>query len=726
MRSGSIIPMTSEIQHDEPAEAERYELREPPSYRFDANRREFVQVLGAGLMISVAPRVLSAQGRGGRRSRAAKMAERFHIGTDGMVTVFTGKVEIGQGSRTQITQAAAEELRLPVERLRLVMADTELCPDDGGTAGSRTTPSTVPQVRSAAAALRGVLLELAAERLAVKASALEMKDGTFCDPASNSQTTLAEIAKLDGLSARLEGSPSPDVEITRVEEWTTLGTSIPKVGGDEVVTGAAKYPSDIVRPGMLYGKVLRPASFGATLKSVDLAPAKAMAGVTVVQDGDFVACAAKNTWVAARALGAIEATAEWERPSHPSSDELFEHLKKSASTSGSGWPQPRVNNWGDRETGLATSRELIESSYKIAYIQHAPMEPRAAVAEWSDAKLTVWTGTQQPMRVRGDLMTAFRLAEDQVRVIVPDTGGGFGGKHTGEVAVEAARLAKAAGQPVSLRWTREEEFTWAYCRPAGVIDVQAGLDEANRIVVWDFANYNSGGSAIDSPYRIPHGRTQFLAADSPLRQGSYRALASTANNFARESMMDELAHAAQMDPLEFRLAHLREGRLRDVLQDAAKNFDWPAKRAKSADGRGIGLACGTEKGSYVAACVEVEVSKGSIKVLSVCQAFECGAIQNPGNLRAQVAGCIVMGLGGALYEEVLFKNGIVLNDNFSGYSVPRMADVPQLDIVLRNRPDLPSVGGGETPIIAVAPAVANAVFQATGDRIRSMPLRRTT
>lgn len=272
-------------------------------------------------------------------------------------------------------------------------------------------------------------------------------------------------------------------------------------------------------------------------------------------------------------------------------------------------------------------------------------------------------------------------------------------------------------------WTREEEFTWAYCRPAGLIEVRAGLDDAGKLVVWDFTNYNSGGSALETPYRVPHGRTRFLGTDSPLRQGSYRALASAANTFARESAMDKLAAAAGADPLDFRLDHLPDGRLRDVLEAAAKQFDWRARRSQRAANRGVGLACGTEKGSYAAACAQVEVSGGEIKVLSVCQAYECGAIQNPGNLRAQVEGCIIMGLGGALFEEVRFEQGKITNASFSQYRVPRMADVPQLDIVLVDRRDLPSVGAGETPIIAVAPAIANAVYHAAGVRLRSMPLK---
>jgi CO/xanthine dehydrogenase Mo-binding subunit len=307
-------------------------------------------------------------------------------------------------------------------------------------------------------------------------------------------------------------------------------------------------------------------------------------------------------------------------------------------------------------------------------------------------------------------------------VIVPDTGGGFGGKHSGEAAIEAARLAKAAGKPVSLRWTREEEFTWAYFRPAGLIEVKA--KQANGVInLWDFRNYNSGGSALNTPYLVSNGLESFSPTDSPLRQGSYRALASTANTFARECAMDELAEKAGMGPLEFRLKNMPDGRLKDVLLAATEKFKWPKGRStRHDDKRGIGLACGTEKGSFVAACVEVEVVDKQFRVLSVTQAFECGAIQNPANLRSQVEGCIVMGLGGALTEEIHFRDGRIENASFSSYAVPRMADVPEMDIVLVDRKDLPSVGAGETPIIAVAPAIANAIFDATGQRLRSLPI----
>jgi isoquinoline 1-oxidoreductase len=711
------------LPYDPPQEVERYELRAPPTYRFEADRREFVHVLGAGLVVACAASTARAQPAGRQRRgsgrRAESLAARLHVAETGQVTLFTSKVEVGQGSRTQLTQAAAEELRLPVERITCIMADTRRCPDDGGTAGSRTTPSTVPAVRQACAAARERFIELAAGLLAVEPSRVQFDDGVFAVPGGAS-VTLGKLAAAQEFVSRLKTPVQDAVEVRHVEQWTVLGTSVAKVAGREMVTGAHRYPSDIQLPGMWYGKVLRGPSTVAKLTSIDLAPGRAIEGVRVVRDGEFVGCVAATSWQAAKAVDAIAATCQWEQAPGPSSHTLVEHFKKTADSAGGQRGRRGDDAWGDPDAALAAAAKRFSASYVVPYIQHAPMEPRAAVAQWQAGELTVWTGTQQPARVHSELQQAFRLAEDQVRVIVPDTGGGFGGKHTGEAAVEAARLAQSAGCPVSLRWTREEEFTWAYFRPAGIMDVQAGIDHEGQLTAWRFTNINSGGSALATPYRVANGRTEFLTANSPLRQGSYRALASTANTFAREAAMDELAELAGADPLDFRLAHLDEGRLRDVLHAVTERFEWRVRRQQ---GHHVGLACGTEKGSYVAACAEVEVVDGKIRVLSVCQAYECGAIHNPANLQSQVAGAIVMGLGGALMEEIEFENGRIINPDFSSYQVPRMQDVPELDIVLLNRHDLPSVGGGETPIIAVAPAIANAVYVATGSRCRSLPLR---
>lgn len=710
--------MKTRLPEPEFTEPERYELWEGPYYHFEINRREFVQLLGAGIVISVASPTVFAQ-RAGGGGRAVGLAERLHIGADGVITVLTSKVEIGQGSRTELTQAAAEELRLPVERVRMIMADTALVPDDGGTAGSRTTPAAVPAIRKGCASARQLLVETAAAAFNVEAKNLTVRDGKVDGLGSGRQFGYAELAG-EKYAPSLKREVPSNVTVTPVAEWRVLGTPVPRVGSHEIVTGAHRYPSDIVRPGMLYGKVLRPASYGAQLTAIDLARAQAMPGVTAVRDGDFVGFAAPTSFAAEQARDEAAKSAQWSKPPHPASDELFNHLRSHASNQRS-----RRDAKGSPDEAGKSANKVLRESYHVAYIQHAPMEPRAAVAEWTEGNLTVWTGSQQPGNVRNELTRTLRIPASRVRVIIPDTGGGFGGKHSGEVAVEAARLALAAKKPVSVRWSREEEFTWAYFRPAGVIDIAGGLDAQGALVSWDHVNILSGGSAIATPYQVPNPATEFKSSESPLRVGSYRALASTANTFARESMMDELAAAAGADPLEFRLRHLTNERLRAVLVSAAERFGWKNewKKNSSLQKAGIGLACGTEKGSYAACCVKIEVDRGTFRVLKVCEAFECGAILNPANLQAQVEGCIIQGLGGALHEEIRFKEGRILNPRFSQYHVPRFKDVPEIETILLNRPDLPSVGAGETPIIGIAPAIANALFHAVQVRIRSLPIR---
>src|SRR5262249_20948292 len=312
------------------------------------------------------------------------------------------------------------------------------------------------------------------------------------------------------------------------------------------------------------------------------------------------------------------------------------------------------------------------------------LEPRAAVAEWADGKLTVWTGTQMPFRVRGELERAFGLAMDKVRVIVPDTGSGYGGKHSGEAAVEAARLAQAGGKPVKLVWTREEEFTWAYFRPAGVVEAKAGVKKDGTLTAWEFHNYNSGASALTTPYEVANYAHEFHNSEAPpLKQGSYRALASPVNCFARECLMDDLAAAVSIDPLDFRLKNLKDSRLRAVLQAAAKKFGWG--KAKRAEGHGFGLACGTEKGGYAATCAEVAVQNKAVRVERIVTAFECGAVLNPDHLRSQIEGSMMMALGGALFEQIRFDAGKVSNPRLSDYRVPRFRDLPALEVVLVDR-----------------------------------------
>ena len=633
----------------------------------------------------------------------------------------TGKVEEGQGARAQLTQAAAEELQVSPDRVHLVMADTALVPDDGITAGSRTTPYTVPAVRRGAATARELLKQLAAEEWQVEASTLDVRDGAITDRTAMRTMRYADLAKARDVADTFKQSVSSDVTVMSVEQWDVLGTSVPRPNWRDLATGTHRYPSDVVRPNMLYGRVLRAPSYGATLNSIDLSPAEAMEDVVVLRDDQFVGCAAPTSLRAAQAVEAVAKTASWKSVPHPSSRELSSHLKKHARTGGRSRPRIR----GSVEKGLAEADKVLRATYEAAYIQHTPMEPRAAVAEWKDGNLTVWAGVDWPQRAQRDLARAFDMPGERIRVIVPDMGGGFGGKHTAEAAEEAARLAKAAERPVSVRWTRAEEFMWAYFRPAGVIECEAGLDNGGRITAWDFATINPGGAAMDTPYAIANTKIASISTDAPLQQGPYRCLGATVNNFARESFMDELAAAAGADPLAFRLAHLENPRIRAVLEVAVKNFDWAARRRRVTPELGVGLACGTEKNSVVAACVEVAMDRqnGQIRVNEVCEAFECGPIQNPANLTSQVQGCIVMGLGGALKEAIEFENGKILNASFASYRPPRFRDVPKIDVHLVDNRAIPSAGGGETPIIAIAPAIGNAVFAATGVRLRSMPMR---
>jgi len=688
-----------------------------------STRRTFLKTLGAGLLIAVSAPVSHAQeapasrpGRGGRGRRGGgggpiDIAARVHIGQDGTITVMTGKVECGQGARGEITQAAAEELRVPVGRIQLIMADTALVPDDGGTYGTQTTPRTLPVIRQGAAGARAILISLAAAKWGVTSNELQAMDGKVVHAASGREADYSELA--GGDSAKVFAATRPSgVNVTSVAQWKVMGTPKARNDARSLVDGTHQYPTDIVRPAMLYGKVLRPPSYGAKLTKIDVSVAKAMKDVIVVQDGDFTGVAAPTSFLARQAIEALAKTAKWDEHPQVSSTAVYDHLRTNARG-------VAVKNPLDAD--LQSAHQALRRTYRVAYAQHAPMEPRAAVAEWSDGKLTVWTGSQNPFGVRGELQTAFGLTPQTARVIIPD----FGGKHTGECAVEAARLAKGTGRPVWLRYTREEEFMWAYFRPSAVILAEAGLDAGGALSSWYFVNINSGNAGLNTPYQVAGKHEQYAQSDPPLRQGSYRGLAATANHFARDSFTDELAAAAGSDPLAFRLKHLDDPPLIAVLKTAADRFDFTNLWNSKHPGVGVGLACGTEKGSYLATCAEVAIDEQTqtISVRRACQVFECGKIVNPSGLLSQVQGSLMMGIGPALREEVKFENGRVTNGTFSDYLVSRFADMPEIDVQLLDRPDIAPAGAGETAIMGIAPAIGNAVFHATGKRIRQMPIR---
>jgi nicotinate dehydrogenase subunit B len=725
-------------------EPERYELQEVTLREGGgASRREFLKVFGGGVVVVLVtrdPLAVPRLGAGARGLRArldtgaADAADGpeaigawLHIDGHGGITVFTGKVEIGQGIRTSLAQELAEELRVPLAAVRMVMGDTELVPFDMGTFGSRSTPQMGTQLRKVGAAARELLLGLAAERWQVDRATLTAADGRVSDGHGRA-LGYGELTA----GRRLTEVVREDTVLTPAPRWSVAGHATGDVNARDVVTGRHRYPSDMVLPNMLYGKVLRPPSIGAALGSVDASGARAVHDVVVVHDGDFVGVAAHNAYEAEAALATIRA--EW-TPSagpQPSSTDLFDYLRHTPPKTGAGresegfrGSEPFIK--GDVDAALGKAAHRLTRRYTVAYIAHVPLEPRAALAEWSrDAageRLTVWTGTQRPFAVREQLASAFGLKLDRVRVIMPDMGSGYGGKHTGECAVEAARLAKAAGRPVHLRWTREEEFRWAYFRPAGVIDVTAGIAADGTVTAWTFDNYNSGAAAIRPWYAIANQRVQFHPTDYPLRQGSYRGLAATANHFARETHVDELAQLAGMDPLAFRLKNIEDPRLAAAFQAAADRFGWG--KAVPA-GHGVGIGGGFEKGGYVATCAEVAVdtSSGGVRIVRAVTAFDCGAVINPDGLKHQVTGALIQGIGGALFEAIDFDHGVIRNPHLAQYRVPRFGDVPAMDVVLLDRKDEPSFGAGETPIMGLAPAVGAGIFQATGVRPRSLPMAR--
>lgn len=690
---------------------EPLEEKQEPNLLID--RRKFFKLLGGGLAVAfVLEDIFALAGESVTPTSALpanQVGAWIHISEDGTISVFTGKVEVGQNIRTSLSQLVAEELHVPLDSIKMIMGDTDLVPYDAGTFGSRSTPQMGTQLRKAAATARQALLDMAAKNWKTDSKTLKTEAG-FISDSNGKKISFGQLTQ----GQRIILPIADQVSLSSSKDWKIAGKTIPKVNGRSFITGSHKYVSDMKLPDMLHGKILRAPSYEAKLVDVDLATAKAMAGVIVVQEGDFVGVAASTVHLAEKALQSIKA--KWEESEQPSRSEIFDYLVKNARNG-----KKEAN--ADIVQSMASAELKHSAKYNIDYIAHVPLEPRAGLAQWTDGKLTVWTGTQRPFGVKQDLVNALNLPPDKVRVIMPDTGSGYGGKHSAEAALEAARLAKAAKKPVKVVWTRKEEFTWAYFRPAGVIEVNAGFKKDGSINAWKFDNYNSGNAGINTQYRIANQQNSYIPSKTPLKQGSYRGLASTANVFARESHIADMARMVEIDQLEFRLKNTDNDRLKAVLTAAAKSFNWSSKPPA---GRGYGIACGFEKGGYVATCAEVEVlANKSVKIIRLTEAFECGAIVNPHHLENQILGGIVQGLGGALFEAIDFEKGKILNPSLSAYRVPRFKDMPKIEMVMLNRTDLPSAGAGEAPIVGVAPAIRNAILDATGTGLTMLPLLPT-
>ena len=707
------------IRHDDLMEV-------PDGWGFvqSVNRREFLKLTGTGLLVMVAIEPLLAGQEParlptGRQGYPTDLNAYVHIGADGRVTCLVGKVELGQGAMTSLAQLAAEELNVPLTSVDIVMGDTDLCPWDGGTYGSLSIRQFGPVLRAAAAEARTVLVQLASERLQVPGADLTVELGVVrhkTDPAK--RATYGQLTEGKRIERRVEGRPT----LEDVKSFTIVGTSAPRRDAIEKVTGKAKYAGDIVPPGALHARVVRPPAHGATLVSVDTSTAEAVPGVRVVRDGTLVAVLHEHRDEADRALALVKAQFS-ASPSTLNDTTIFDHLMNAASAGQS------VAQGGTLAEGERLAAQVMEHTYLNSYVAHAAMETHSAVAAIEDGKVTVWVSTQTPFPVKSQVAQALKLVPEKVRVITPYVGGGFGGKSASLQAIEAARLATITGKPVRVVWSRQEEFFYDTFRPAAVLKIRSGINAEKAIVFWDYLVVGAGERGAAQFYNIAHHRTVVRGgwnANSPglhpFAIGPWRAPGANSNGFARESQIDIMAAKAGLDPVEFRLKNLSDTRMTRVLNAAAKQFGWISKPGPS--GRGVGVACGIDAGTYVASMAEVRVNKttGAVQVVRVVCAQDMGVVVNPDGARTQMEGCITMGLGYALAEEVRFRNGEVLDRNFDTYDLPRFSWVPRIETVLLDSPDLPAQGGGEPAIITMGAVVANAVFDAVGARVFQLPL----
>jgi len=687
-------------------------------------RREFLKRMGiltGGIVVYITVGEPSGLAQPSRSTVPTDFNAFLRIGVDGRVTCFTGKIEMGQGIVTSLAQMIADELDVPFDSIDMVMGDTDLCPWDFGTFGSLSTRQFGPILREAAAEARAVLIELAAEYLKTPPKRLRAKDGVIFDQTrTTNRVAYAELAKGKRIERHLNRKPT----LKTVSEFTVMGEPFLRRDALEKVTGGAKYAGDIRLPGMLYAKILRPPAHGARLKSVDTSGARQVKGVLVFQDGDLIAVLHEHPDEAEKALEKVQARYELPEPTLDNST-IFQHLLDSAP------PGEIVTKKGNLEDGKNLAAKTFESVYFNHYVAHAPIEPHTAVVHIVGKKATVWASTQTPFGAQKEVARTLDFPSQNVRVITPFVGGGFGGKTRNQQVGEAARLAKLAGRPVQVAWSRKEEFFYDTFRPAAVIKVRSGLDGANRIVYWDYENYFAGERSSQPFYDIPHHRVVSRGSWSswtggaeahPFAVGAWRGPASNTNVFAMESQIDIMAEAAGMDPLEFRLKNLTDKRMRRALRAAAEKFE--RRFAKAPTGRGYGIACTDYQGTYVATIAEVEVDEktGKIRVERVVCAQDMGQVINPQGAALQIEGCITMGLGYVLTEEIRFKGGKILDENFDTYELPRFSWLPRIETVLIENPEIAPQGCGEPAITPMGAVIANAIYDAVGVRLFQLPM----
>ena len=691
------------------------------------NRREFLKrlgVLGGGVIIgfnTFDSRLWARKPRAG--FLGAGVPTDFNaflrIGADNRIALYTGKIEMGQGVMTSIPQLLAEELYVNIDAVDIVMGDTDLCPWDAGTFGSLSIRHFGIFLREAAVEARGVLLELAADRLNAPIGGLATENGTVFDSSKPAlRVRYGELTQGNIIEKYLDDLPP----FRPASAYEIMGKSVPRRDAIEKVTGAAKFSGDIRLKEMLCAKILRPPAHGAKLIKADTAAAKKIDGLRIIEEGDFIAVLHKYPDVAEQGLARINA--QFDRPKTGINDRtIFDHLLKST-------PTPEIaSQGGNLKTGEKKAATVIEKTYYNSYVSHAPMEPHAAVADFDGEKLTVWASTQTPFRVKDMIAGQLDLSADRVRVITPYLGGGFGGKSASQQALEAARLAKRLRKPVQVAWSRAEEFFFDTFRPAAIVKIKSGIDNAGKITLWDYNVYYAGMRGSRQFYEIPHhkevvhGRWRGLSSKyHPFAVGPWRAPANNTNTYARDMQLNLMAAKAGADPLQFRIAHLKDKRMLNVLRAAAEKFGW--QPIKTPSGRGHGIACGIDAGTYVAFMAEVEVDKGSgsVDVKRVVCAQDMGVVVNPEGAATQMEGCITMGLGYALAEEVRFSDGELLDLNFDTYSIPMFSWLPKIETVILENPNLAPQGGGEPAIIGMGGVVATAIYDAVGAAVLQLPM----
>ncbi len=687
------------------------------------DRRAFLELAGGGVVVLVALGPAALRAQDARRVYPEDFNAYLVIGENGRVTVFSGKIEMGQGAMTSQAQMVAEELGVELASIDMVLGDTDRCPWDMGTFGSLTTRMFGPALRAAAAQARLVLTTLAARKLGVSQDRLVVKAGRVTVAGEpNRAVSYGELSK----GARITQVVDDKAVLRAASEFRVMGASPPRLDAPEKVTGAAKYAADIRIPGMLYARILRPPMHGATLLRLDTAVAEQLPGITVIRHDDLVAVLHADPESAATALASLKA--DWRLPEAKlDQDSIFEHIVANSPA------RKEVLNRGDLALARAGSATVFEASYQKGYVAHAALEPHAALAEMKNGRMTVWASTQTPFPTRDRIATALGLDTTNVRVLTPFLGGGFGGKSAAGQAVEAARLAQITGKPVQVAWTRAEEFFNDTFDPASVVEIVSGVDRDGKISFWDYSVYAAGERGATPCYEMASARIRSAGSTSygsdaegasvhPFAVGAWRGPGANMNVFAIESQIDTMASAARADALAFRLRNLNDARMRRVLHAAATAFGWKAAVAPS--GRGFGLACVVDAGTYVATMAEVKVdpASGKITVQRIVCAQDMGIVVNPEGAKMQIEGGIAMGLGYTLAEELRFRGGEILDRNFDSYDIPRFSGVPRIEAVLLRNDDLAPQGGGEPSITTTGAVIANAVFDATGARMLRLPL----